>query len=416
MQNEPQIMNASEKPIISKSKGFEDFVIILVKWRKIIFWNTLIITLAAIVISLLMDKWYTSTASILPPKKKGGLFGDIAGFSSTIKDLSKTLGKLGATSDEAFSYLAIMQSRTASQKVIDKFNLREVYKIDEDKPIEVVIDALKNNVDFKVEDEGTVTINASDKNPKRASEMANYYVEILNEISIELSTREAKSNRGFIERRYNQVLVDIKHIEDSLKIFSQKFNIYGIEEQTKVAIKSAADLKAQVEAKQIQLDIYKLNQDDTHPLIIQTKLQVSELQKKLTELQSSDEITKSGFFIPFKKIPEVGVQYVRLMRDYEIQTRLMEFILPIYEQAKIEEQKEIPVVLVLDKGMPAERKSAPKRAIIVLVAFLISLLLGISYVLILESFQNLKSEEVRYQRFRNGIILPLKYFFKSNKQ
>jgi len=409
-------MNTSEKQKVSKSKTLEDFIIILVKWRKIIFWNTLIITLAAVVISLLIDKWYISTASILPPKKKGGLFGDIAGFSSTIKDLSKTLGRLGATSDEAFNYLAILQSRTASIKVIDKFNLRDVYEIDEDKPIETLIDALKNNVDFNVEDEGTVTINVSDKSPKRAADMANYYVEILNEISIELSTREAKSNRGFIETRYNQVLVDIKDIEDSLKIFSQKFNIYGIEEQTKVAIKSAADLKAQVEAKQIELDVYRLSQDETHPMIIQTKLQVEELQKKLKELQSSDEITKSGFFIPFKKIPEVGVKYVRLMRDYEIQTRLMEFILPIYEQAKIEEQKEIPVVLVLDKGMPAERKSAPKRAIIVLAAFLISLLLGISYVLILESFQNLKSEEARYQTFRNGIILPLKHFFKSNKQ
>src|SRR4030066_23522 len=338
-------MNTSEKQKVSKSKTFEDFIIILVKWRKIIFWNTLIITLAAVVISLLIDKWYISTASILPPKKKGGLFGDIAGFSSTIKDLSKTLGRLGATSDEAFNYLAILQSRTASIKVIDKFNLRDVYEIDEDKPIETLIDALKNKFDFNVEDEGTVTINVSDKSPKRAADMANYYVEILNEISIELSTREAKSNRGFIETRYNQVLVDIKDIEDSLKIFSQKFNIYGIEEQTKVGVKS-----------------------------------------------------------------------VRLMRDYEIQTRLMEFILPIYEQAKIEEQKEIPVVLVLDKGMPAERKSAPKRAIIVLAAFLISLLLGISYVLILESFQNLKNEEARYQTFRNGIILPLKHFFKSNKQ
>jgi uncharacterized protein involved in exopolysaccharide biosynthesis len=415
MQNESQIMNTSEKQEVSKSKSFEDFIIILVKWRKIIFWNTLIITLAAVIISLLMDKWYTSTASILPPKKKGGLFGDIAGFSSTIKDLSKTLGRLGATSDEAFNYLAIMQSRTASIKVIDKFNLRKVYKIEKDKPIEAVIDELKNNVNFNVEDEGTVTINVSDKNPKRAADMANYYVEILNEISIELSTREAKNNREFIERRYNQVLVDIKDIEDSLKIFSQKFNIYGIEEQTKVAIKSAADLKAQVEAKQIELDIYKLNQEDTHPLIIQTKLQLEELQKKLKDLQSSDEITKSGFFIPFKKIPEVGIKYVRLMRDYEVQTRLMEFILPIYEQAKIEEQKEIPVVLVLDKGMPAERKSAPKRAIIVLAAFLISLLLGVSYVLILESFQNLKNEETRYQTFRNGIIIPLKHFFKSNK-
>lgn len=408
-------MNITEKEI-SKSKSFGEFIIILVKWRKLIFWNTLIITLASIAISLLMDNWYTSTASLLPPKKKGGLFGDIAGFSSTIKDLSKTLGRLGATSDEAFNYLAIMQSRTASLKVVKKFNLRKIYKIEDNKPIELVIDALKNNVDFNVEDEGTVTVNVSDKNPKRASDMANYYVEVLNEISIELSTREAKSNREFIERRYDQVLVDIKNVEDSLKSFSQKFNIYGIEEQTKAAIKSAADLKALLEAKQIELGIYRLSQEETHPVIIQTKLQVEELQKRLNELQSSDEITKAGFFIPFNKIPEVGIKYVRLMRDYEIQTKLMEFILPIYEQSKIEEQKEVPVVLVLDRGVPAERKSAPKRAVIVLIAFLISLLLGITYVLILDSFQKLKSQEIRYLAFRNGIILPLRHFFKSKRE
>lgn len=415
MSDKSQMSNKPEKQNITESQNFEAFISILVKWRKIIFWNTLLITLAAIVISLLLDKWYTSTASILPPKKKSGLFGDVAGFSSTIKDLSKTLGRLGATSDEAYNYLAILQSRNASQKVIDNFNLRDVYKIDKNKPFEIVIDALKNNVNFNVEDEGYVTINVSDKNPTRAANMANYYVEILNEISIDLSTREARNNREFIESRYTQVLIDIKKNEDSLKIFSQKFNIYGIEEQTKVAIKSAADLQAQVEAKKIELDLYKLVQDESSPIILQTKLQLEELQKKLRELQSSDEITKAGFFIPFKKIPEVGIQYVRLMRDYEIQTKLMEFILPIYEQAKIEEQKEIPVVLVLDNAVPAERKSAPKRALIVLVAFLLSFLLGLGYVLILESFNRLKNDERRYLVFRENIVIPLKHFFKTDK-
>lgn len=395
-----------------KTKKFEDIIIVLVKWRKLIFWNLIIVTLTAIIISLLMDKWYTSTASIIPPKKKGGLFGDIAGFSSTIKDISKTLGRLGATSDEAFNYLAIMQSRTASEKVIEKFNLREVYEISDDKPSEAVIDALRDNVVFNVEDEGSVTINVTDKDPKRAAEMANYYVDLLNEISIELSTLEARNNRGFIEKRYERALTDIKMIEDSLKDFSQKYNIYGIEEQTKVLIKTAADIQAQVEAKQIELDIYKLNLDNSHPIVIQTELQVQELRKKLNELRSGEEITKSGFFIPFRNIPEVGMQFVRLTRDYEIQNRLLEFVLPIYEQAKIEEQKEIPVVLVLDKAVPAERKSAPKRAIIVIAAFLGSLFFSIGFVLVLENFENLKKDIDRYSRIKNSIIIPLKYFFR----
>ena len=64
--------------------------------------------------------------------------------------------------------------------------------------------------------------------------------------------------------------------------------------------------------------------------------------------------------------------YVRLMRDYEIQNKLLEFIYPIYEQARIEEQKDMPVVLVVDTAIPPQKKSSPKRVLIVIGAFLIS--------------------------------------------
>lgn len=77
-----------------------------------------------------------------------------------------------------------------------------------------------------------------------------------------------------------------------------------------------------------------------------------------------------NLFIPFEKIPETGVAYVRLMRDYEyLENKLLEFLYPIYEQARIEEQKDIPVVLVVDKAIAPQKKSAPKRALIVAVCF-----------------------------------------------
>ena len=412
----PSNENNSINKVEEQGKRFEDFLIVLVKWRKIIFWKTLIVTVGVLIFSLTLDNWYTSKASILPPKKKGGLFGDVAGFSTAIKDISKTLGRLGSTSDEAYNYLALLKSRSASELVIKKFDLRNVYEVEDDKPIEDVLKELENNVNFSVEDEGNVSISVQDKSPSRASKMANFYVQILNEMSINLSTQEARNNRIFIEKRYNQLLLDIRAVEDSMKYFSQKYNIYGIEEQTKAAISVAAELKSQIEINQIELDMMKISLEETHPIVIQKQLQVNSMKTKLKEMKFGENISATEFFIPFKEIPEVGIKYLRIRRDFEMQTKLMEFLLPIYEQAKIEEQKEIPVVLILDAAVPAEKKSSPKRSLIVVAAFLLSLFFSTSYVLVKNSFSEIKNQPERFQKLREGIIIPLKNTFRSKNK
>jgi len=401
-----------------EQKSFIDFLIILVKWRKLIILNVVIITLSAVIISLIMPKWYTSTANILPPKNTGGLLGSISGFSSTIKDLSKTLGRLGTTSEEAYNYLAILQSRTSFEKVINKFNLREVYKFDPDDPIEEIIDELESNVKFNVEDEGNITIKVTDKDPKRAAAMANYFVQILNEISIQLGTIEAKNNREFIEKRYLQVLKDLKNVEDSLRYFSEKFSVYSIEDQTKAAIKAAADIKAQIELQKIEYELLSRNYGNDHPLVLEKKLMINELQNRLKTMKFGESnLTSSSLslYTPFSQLPEVGIEYLRLMREYELQGKLLEFILPVYEQAKIEEKKDIPVCVVLDKAVPAQKKSYPKRVIIVVASFAGSLFLSIILALFLEKLSNLPHDAEKYKKITEGIFIPLKSFLFPRK-
>lgn len=403
----------------AQQKRFEDFIIVLVEYRKIILWNTGIVTLFVIIITLLMSNWYTSTASILSPKKKSGLFGDIAGFSTAIKDISRTLGRLGTTSDEAFNYLAILQSRSSMEKVINKFNIREVYEFSSSAPIEDVIGTFEDNTQFNVEDEGNITIKVSDKDPKRAADMANYFVQVLNEISIELGMAEARGNREFIEKRYEQLKVDLKNIEDSLKHFSQKYSVYAIDEQTKAAIHAAAEIKGLIMLEEIKLEVLRKTMNESSPEILQSKLQISEMKKKLNQMKfGKEDLNKEtlSLFVPFGDIPEVGIQYLRLKRDFEIQTKLMEFLLPIFEQAKIEEQKNIPVVLVLDQAVPAEKKSSPKRSIIVIAAFLISLFLSVCFVLIKNSLAEIKNEHSRYQKLREGIFIPIQRMFAFRKK
>jgi len=55
------------------------------------------------------------------------------------------------------------------------------------------------------------------------------------------------------------------------------------------------------------------------------------------------------------------------MREVEIQSKILTFLLPVYEQAKIEEKRETPTILVLDKPYIAERKTKPKRLTMVVI-------------------------------------------------
>jgi uncharacterized protein involved in exopolysaccharide biosynthesis len=409
----------SNSPDKEKTKKFEDLLIVLVKYRRTIFVNVLIITIAAAVISLLIPNKYTATSSFISPKKKGGIFGDIAGFSSTIKDLSKTLGgRLGTVTDEAYNYLVILQSRTASEQVIKKFNLREVYEIDKDKPYEDVIKELESNVDFNIEDEGNIVISVTDEVPKRASEMANYYVQIVNEMSVELGVTESRNNRQFIEKRFIQAQTDIANIEDSLENFSRKYNVMALEEQMKAAIEVAAKVKAELEIAKLEYTILLKNYGKDNPVVQESNLKVTELNKQLANLKfGEDKNLKSSLnlFVPFEKVPETGVMYIRLMRDYEIQNKLLEFIYPIYEQARIEEQKDMPVVLVVDKAISPQKKSSPKRTLIVIGAFLISFFFSLGYVLIKESYRTVQSDEERFKKIKEGILDPLKSSFRSKK-
>jgi len=146
-------------------------------------------------------------------------------------------------------------------------------------------------------------------------------------------------------------------------------------------------------------------------------MKIQTLNDKLRQMKFGDDSSiESGtdLYVPFKNLPDVGLKYLRYKRDLEIQTKLMEFLLPVYEQAKIEEQKDIPVVLVLDKAVPPQKKTGPKVSIIAAVTLLLSTFISIVFVLFKNSIQEMKREEEKYKKLEKGIFIPLKRFFSSN--
>lgn len=261
-----------------------------------------------------------------------------------------------------YNYLAILNSRSAMEMVVRNFDLTKVYEI-ADTSMEEAIKALRGNVEFAYQDDEYITIDVMDKDPERAAEMANHFVVALNQISNNLGTQEAKNNREFIEKRLLKCKEDLHAAEEALKTFQEKADVViPPAQEGSSALAGIVDLYATKVKKEIELGILEQTVSKGNPVLQQMRLELSEIEKKLS------------------KFPEAGIGALRLYRDVAIQQKILEFIVPLHEQAKVDEQKNIPVILVLDRAIPPEVKTKPKRMIFVLLWTLAALLVSLVYV------------------------------------
>jgi tyrosine-protein kinase Etk/Wzc len=378
---------------VETKKHFLDYIMIVLKWRRFIAINVATIFVVAIIISLLLPKWYKATASILPPSQPD-IFGTLGGGSASLRSIAG-IGKIGGMGQRssAYNYLAILNSRSAMEAVVNKFNLKAVYEIS-DSSMEKTVKLLQDNVEFDEQKDDYFTISVQDRDPVRSAEIANYFVEILNSISTRLGTQEGKNHREFVEHRLQESKEELKRNEDALREYQEKSGMM-LSSEANASISEIASLYGLKTKKEIEFAIAQRSTTADNPQLQQLRIELAELNKKLA------------------KMPQTGITSFRLYRDVAIQQRIVEYLVPVYEQAKIDEEKNIPVVLLLDKAIPPEKKSKPKRAIIVLGAAISAFLFSLFLVFIRERIALMIASDSRQAARINDIRLSISTFFRS---
>jgi tyrosine-protein kinase Etk/Wzc len=392
-----------EEPEISTS--IVEFLEVLARYRKFISRFVLLVTVAAICVTLLLPKWYKSSSSVFPAEKTD-LFGALEGVTSLAKNLSpaRALSRLGAN-PEADRYMAILKSSTVLGSVIEKFRLDSVYGITSYKA-EKTTKELLGNVEFSIEDEGNITISVFDQDPQRASDMANFFVEMLNKTNTALQSQNAKSNRQFVEERYNKNVRDLAAAEDSLKAFQMRYGVIAMPQQTEASLKAAAEIAGRLAFKEVQAGVLRRTLAPDNPEANTLQVEIDELKAKLSQMNTGTRAKESEMkiFVPFNKVPDYGGEYLRRLREVEIQYKILQFITPVYEQAKVEEFRQTPSVIVLDRAAPAERKSKPKVSLYALIAFTVSVMAALGLVFMLELVRKLEARQPeRMMNVRNAI-------------
>lgn len=367
MENKTELKNTK----IDEEKSFTilDIILVFLKNKKKIFLLTGFACLISIILYFfIFDLIYFSYGSIKSTSKSGGLLSSIEGLPDIggLDDLG--LGGSKSAKDMA-AYENILVSRRCIEPLIVKFKLmeRDNYRFMEDAIYDFATSKMKLEEDKLA---GILKIGVYDKDPQLAKDMVEFLLEQLDKINIELNILQARNNREFIEQRYYQARKDLTNAEDSLKSFQF---IYGVSPdlQIKASAQSMFSLETQLKTEEVKLDVLKKILSEEQPEVKTQEATVFSLKNKVNEIKNSTDINE---ILSLGNSPSIAISYLRLQREVELQTKILTFLLPVYEQAKIEERKETPTIIILDKPYIAEKKSKPKRLTMVIAITCVSFL------------------------------------------
>jgi uncharacterized protein involved in exopolysaccharide biosynthesis len=365
------------------------YIEIILLYKKLILVTSLSVGLIlAFLMFFVVKPVFLSTGTLKTVTKSGlGLSGLISG--GALPDIGglDELGGGGAGAKEIALYEQIISSRRCLEELIVKYNLMDQYDY---KYMQDALKDFRENLLFisKNVKSGTMSVGVYDYSPEKSKEMSEFLISQLNKINIEMNVQSAKNNRMFIEERYNLVRKELRSAEDSLKFFQ---DVYGVAPDiiAKATTQTSMTLEAEIKSEEVKLELLKKLLSSDQSEVKTQEVKIAALKKQLDNIRNSEDTTEK---LRLKGTPQTILDYMRLTRSVEIQNKLLVFLLPIYEQAKIEEVKEMPSVIVLDPPVVPELKVKPKRLTTVFIGTMATLILlmisVILYELYLKKFLN----------------------------
>jgi uncharacterized protein involved in exopolysaccharide biosynthesis len=384
MKNEMDIKESSSKAFM-----LWDYIEVFLKYKKLILISSLSVCLiVGFVVFFILDPIFLSSSTVKTASKSGSIAAGLlsaSGLSGLTSDVAEMAGG-GVGGTELALYENILTSRRCLEETILRFNLME------ENHEKYMQDAVKNFRENTLEISkdriaGTMSIGVFDKDPLKAKEINEFLISQLNKIYTEMNVAYAKKNREFVEARYLLARTDLKKAEDSLKKYQ---DIFGVAPDVivKVVAQTEIQLEAEIKSEEVKLDILKKILSPDQAEIKTEEEKIAAYKRQLQEMnQETGDITDR---LKIKGSPGLVLGYIRLQRDVEIQNKIIAFMLPLYEQAKIDEKKDTPTVLILDQPFVPERKTKPKRLTICLIAFSITGVFTYIFAFLYEKFKQMK--------------------------
>jgi uncharacterized protein involved in exopolysaccharide biosynthesis len=370
--NQNQIFEQPVTPVESDI-GMMDILIALAKHKRKILTMTIGAAIVSLAVSFVLPLEYQATTKLLPPQQSQSSatlllsqLGGIAGVAA---------GAAGLKSPNDL-YVGMLKSRTIADRLITRFDLKKVYDTDS---LEKARKKLEANTSVTSGKDGLITVAVEAKDKKLVTQLANAYVDELFSLMKTLAVTDAAQRRLFYERQLAATKDNLANAEVALKGAMDKQGVVSVDVESRAILESVARLRAQVSAKEIQLESMAAFVTTANPDYRRVAEELSSLKAELGRLENGREVADTGV------AKTSGLNNIRLLRDLKYQQMLYEVLAKQYEAARIDEAKDPSVIQVLDLAVEPEKKSKPDRLFITVAGTVVAFVMSIFWAFFLES-------------------------------
>ncbi|OQC07254.1 MAG: LPS O-antigen length regulator [Candidatus Cloacimonetes bacterium ADurb.Bin089] len=375
--------------------GLLDIILVIAKRKYLVITICCLVAIAAIIYSLVVPQYWESKATLMPIAESGGL-GSLGGG---IMDILGS-GLLQTDKyDMAVDFIYIMQSRKFQEEVIRKFNLIPYYKIDEPdtlKAMELAVKQLSESTMQIFYDQKTYLVNiiAETKNKELSRQIVQYHLDSLNKYILHSKMSKGRQKREFLEKQVNNHLQAVDSLSILLRDFQKKNRSIDITQQTQAQLELYSEIVSEYMQTEIEHSLALSQYSSDSPAVIALAEKMQLLKQKIKSLENSGSDLVPEYIVQIDKIPDLAMQYAQLMLNVEIEKKIIEYLYPQFELAKLEEVKDLPTFEVYDAPQLAGIRSKPKRALTVVLSTVAAFILSCVLALIVESLQGENKEKI----------------------
>jgi len=374
-----------QAPQASAEISLLDLLIVLARRRRDLLSGTAAAAVLGAILSFLLPNRFTATTAILPPQQNTSSAAALLGQLGSVNPLASLAGSSLGLKNPNDLQVAMLKSRTVEDAMVDRFSLMALYRekrwSDARKAFEKATD-IENGLK-----DGLIRVSVTDKDPKRAAEMANAYVEEYKKLSATIAVTEASQRRLFFEQQLVQAKDNLASAEEALKRTQQKTGLIQLDGQARAVIESVAQLRGQAAAKEVQIRAMRQFAAEQNPDLQLAGQELAGLQSQLARMGAGPGGSSGDFLMPKGSVPEAGLDYVRKLRDVKYNETIFELLAKQFEIAKIDEARQGSLVQVVDKAIPPDKKSSPMRLLIVACTAVGGFVLAIFWVLFSEALR-----------------------------
>lgn len=376
-----EILVPSLPPVEDEDLTFLDFLIIITQRKKLVGIVMAICTGVALILAFALPPEYRATVIILPPQNSSSmsslLANQLAGMGNAVSGMAGTMLGMKNVND---MYVAMLKSRTVEDAVIQRYGLqteyRKNYLVDTRKALE-----RHTKIDGSTKD-GLIRLNFEDRNPNRAAEIANGYVDQFRSLSEHLAITEASQRRVIFQNQLDKTKTDLENADEALKRTQLATGMVQVDGQARAMIDSAARLRAQIVAKEVQIEAMRSYAGDENPALTQAQTELDGLRAQFNKLVGSKGGSADDVFLPKGEVPQAGLEYIRRLRDVKYYEAIFDVLAKQLEMAKLDEAREGAFIQIVDPAVPPEEKSFPKRGLFTLAGIALGFTFGIMLALL----------------------------------